>query len=497
MESTDCDVLVIGGGPGGSTAAAFARQKGLSVCFAEQEEFPRFHIGESLLPMGNAVLRASGAWPKVEAAGFVRKLGAEFMLADGSEPKDIVFAEGYVPGLESTFQVERARFDTILLDHARSLGADVRMGTTVRALVPSADFVTATLTRSGAEGPARLTARWVVDAGGRDNLYDEPGEAEAGCPPIFPEAGGRLQPFRGRARAPPGTKGGNIIIVRIEDGWFWIIPISAERTSVGLVTSIERPAPGADPEAVFHATVAGSPRLRSLMERSSPVAPFRVTADYSYVRQDFASPRVILAGDAAAFYDPIFSSGVYVAPHSAQVALRRSGGPTPPGGRSAASSAAVTPAASRSTARVSHADRGLLRQRQLRRLHDPEATARPRPRAHLDRGGPRPPDLAAVVEVQGISWRSAGCRSVLPAGQAHRSRIAGDAQPSVRPWIACPRLCSRAARSRSPPRITRRCGALIFFAPDPWICAQFVLPAASRPSARPRPHSPRAAARSG
>jgi flavin-dependent dehydrogenase len=318
MDSTDCDLLVIGGGPGGSCAAAFARLRGLSVCLVERDEFPRFHIGESLLPMGNALLKAAGAWPKVEAAGFVRKFGAEFMLADGSDGKEIVFAEGSVPGLESTFQVERSQFDALLLDHARSLGADVRTGTTAKALAPSADRVTATLARKDGTA-ATLTARWVVDAGGRDNLYESAGKKEMD-PAIFPRRAAVYSHFEGVARK-PGEKGGNIIIVRIEDGWFWIIPISAERTSVGLVTSIDAIRGAANPEEVFRGTVAASPRLRSLMEGSRPVAPFRVTADYSYVRRNFASPRVVLAGDAAGFYDPIFSSGVYVALHSAQMAV--------------------------------------------------------------------------------------------------------------------------------------------------------------------------------
>jgi flavin-dependent dehydrogenase len=318
MESTDFDVLVVGGGPGGSCAAAFARKQGMSVCLAERDEFPRFHIGESLLPIGNQVLEASGAWPKVQAAGFVVKLGAEFMLADGSPPKEIVFAEGYVPGLGSTFQVERARFDAILLDHARSLGADVRTGATVRSLVASADMVTATLSmRDGAA--AEVRARWVIDAGGRENLY-ESAEKKAYDPAPFPKRAAVYSHFEGVKRA-EGPRGGNIIIVRIEDGWFWIIPISAERTSVGLVTSIERLRSGADPEAVFRATVAGSVRLRELVGNAAAKAPFRVTADYSYVRRTFASPRVILVGDAAGFYDPIFSSGVYISMHSAQVAV--------------------------------------------------------------------------------------------------------------------------------------------------------------------------------
>jgi flavin-dependent dehydrogenase len=318
MASTDCDVLVIGGGPGGSSAAAFARKRGFSVCLVERESFPRFHIGESLLPMGNAVLQASGAWPKVEAAGFVRKYGAVFMLADASEVKEIVFADGFVPGLESTFQVERAKFDSILLEHARSLGADVRTGTTVTAVVASADHVTATLARKGTE-PRALRARWVVDATGRENLFESAAK-RAYDPAPFPKRAAVYSHFEGVERA-SGPKGGNIVIVRIHDGWFWVIPISETKTSVGLVTSIATLREAADPAAVFQATVAASPGLRSLMGRARPVEPFRVTADYSYVRQAFAGPRMIMAGDAAGFYDPIFSSGVYLSTYSAQLAV--------------------------------------------------------------------------------------------------------------------------------------------------------------------------------
>src|SRR5262245_62096831 len=115
MSSFDYDLLVIGGGPAGSSAAAAARLRGMRTLVVEKCEYPRFHIGESLLPAGNRVLRETGAWRKVERAGFIPKYGAEFHRADGSAVKKIVFSESLIPGLDSTFQVERARFDDLLL----------------------------------------------------------------------------------------------------------------------------------------------------------------------------------------------------------------------------------------------------------------------------------------------------------------------------------------------------------------------------------------------
>ncbi|MDP3071831.1 MAG: NAD(P)/FAD-dependent oxidoreductase [Opitutaceae bacterium] len=311
------DVLVIGGGPAGSCAAARLRQHGLRVLVAEKYAFPRFRIGESLLPAGNHVLAEIGALPKVAAGGFIPKFGAEFHRADGSETKKVVFREGLIPGLNSAFQVERARFDALLLDHARSLGAEVRMETTVRRVEREGDGHRVVL--DGTAGEQTLTVPWVIDATGRDpGLMSE--QKHALEPSPFPKRLAVYSHFRGVGRA-PGPEGGNVLTVRLDGGWFWIIPIDAERTSVGIVTTVEGfRAAGLAPEVFFQRAVAGSVKLRELLGGAAPTMGFHVTSDYSYFRRELAQERLVLAGDAAGFFDPIFSSGVYMATWSGKTA---------------------------------------------------------------------------------------------------------------------------------------------------------------------------------
>lgn len=309
------DVLIIGGGPAGASAAIRTRQAGLSTVVVEKLPFPRFRIGESLLPEGNVFLRELGVWEKISRAGFIEKFGARFYLGDGDAEKKVDFSTGLIPGLDRTYQVDRARFDALLLDHSRELGAEIRQGATVRALRPEPGAHAAEIETGGTTTLVR--ARYVIDASGRDQFFPSALKRDIE-PAAFPRRIAIYNHFRNVPRD-AGPAGGDTLIVRLPEGWFWIIPIDAERTSVGLVTTNAAfKAEGLAPATHFEAVVARTPRLRRLLAGATPAMEYHITADYSYYRRRVAEGRFVLAGDAGGFLDPIFSSGVYLALRSAK-----------------------------------------------------------------------------------------------------------------------------------------------------------------------------------
>jgi flavin-dependent dehydrogenase len=308
----DFDAAVIGGGPGGSSAATALARRGRRVLLLERERFPRFHIGESQLPWSNELFHALGAHETIAAAGFVQKWGATFQTSDGVLDQYADFAAAVETPAPQTFQVLRERFDELLLRHSARSGVAVREGHRVLDVDIEPDGVT--LRFADAEGIER-TARVgvVVDASGRAGLLVKRfGRHE--YDPLLRNISVHAQ-YEGIPR-PTGRRAGDIrVFTRPDMGWIWLIPLSEVVTSVGVV--IPRAAHLAQAKPTGEASLAhyldGTPAAAPLLERARRVSPARFDADYSYLATGMAGDRWVAVGDAAAFLDPVFSTGVLLA----------------------------------------------------------------------------------------------------------------------------------------------------------------------------------------
>ena len=310
MQSTDYDALIIGCGPGGSSAATFLAREGKRVLVLEKEVFPRFHIGESLLPANHTIFREMGVLPKLYDAGFLRKLGARFELSNASVGTRFVFREGRFNPEPEAIHVERSLFDHVLLKHARSTGADVREGWTVQRFTADADGVNVEA-RSPDNQVHNFRASFLIDASGRGNVT---GNLE-GLRIIHPKHK-KLAVFGQFANLnlPPVQDRTDTIIVRLPDKWFWIIPLSAEKTSVGLVIDKDEFAQSSGtPEEIFRRWVDASSAVKERMTGARLLNTMQTTSDFSYYNRRLTGNRLLRVGDAAGFMDPIFSAGVFLA----------------------------------------------------------------------------------------------------------------------------------------------------------------------------------------
>src|SRR5262245_56493158 len=308
----DFDVAVIGGGPGGSSAATALARKGRKVVVLERERFPRFHIGESQLPWTNEIFAALGVTEKVAAAGFVQKWGATFFSLDGATEQYADFAQAAETRRPQTYQVPRAQFDELLLDHSAASGADVRQGCRVVDVEFASDA--ASLSYADEQGALHVVrAGFVVDASGRWGVLAKRFGRHA-IDPVLNNIAVHAQ-YEGIPRR-EGRRAGDIrMLTRPDMGWVWLIPISADVISVGAVIPQgvhQREARATAEESLEHylATTAGSAPLFAASRR---VSPARFDADYSYLGTCLKGDRFVVVGDAAAFLDPIFSTGVLLA----------------------------------------------------------------------------------------------------------------------------------------------------------------------------------------
>ena len=338
-KNRDYDVGIIGGGPGGSTMAAYLARAGLSCAVFEADNFPREHVGESLVPATTPVLMETGAMPKVEAENFPRKYGAAWTSAEkrlvdnngftgmtqGFRAAEVLFGERDQAGVtrDYTFHVDRGKFDLVLLKHAESVGADVFQG--VRTT--SVDFTDAdnpVLHTKVGRRDVPVTVGMVVDASGRRTVLGSQLRIKE-SDPVFNQYAihAWFDNFDRTALAVDKKQSDYIFIhfLPIIDTWVWQIPITDTVTSVGVVTQKSRFAGSkADREEFFWETVASRPELLDALKNSEQVRPFKSEGDYSYAMREVCGDGFVLVGDAARFVDPIFSSGVSVAMNSARIA---------------------------------------------------------------------------------------------------------------------------------------------------------------------------------
>jgi flavin-dependent dehydrogenase len=308
----DFDVAVIGGGPGGSSAATALARRGRTVLLLERDRFPRFHIGESQLPWSNEVFRALGVHEAIAEAGFVKKWGASFRTTDGTREQYADFQFAVETPSPQTFQVPRATFDEVLLRHSERSG--VKVLEEHRALDAAFEADGVVLRFVGPDGTEQaVRVGFVVDASGRTGfLTKKLGRHE--FDPVLRNIAVHAQ-YEGIPRL-EGRRAGDIrMFTRADMGWIWLIPISESVTSVGAVIpqSVHRRESRAVPEDSLTHYLAGTAGLAPLLAHARRVTPARFEADYSYLGTSLAGDRWIAVGDAAAFLDPIFSTGVLLA----------------------------------------------------------------------------------------------------------------------------------------------------------------------------------------
>jgi halogenation protein CepH len=318
MSPPHYDVVVIGGGPAGSTAAGFLALDDRRVLVLEKEQLPRYHIGESLLSATMPILDALGVTPAIEKAGFIQKPGGTFLWGRGTDPWSFFFRDD--PGGRShAFHVIRAEFDHLLFKHAGQLGADVREQHRVREVRSNTD-IRVSATRADGE-VVEFEADYLIDASGQDAFLGRRDDLRQ-FNPFFKNLA--IFGYFADAERLSGPVAGNILSAAFDEGWFWFIPLHDGTTSVGAVVDAQRFAgmAGNDVEGLYRRLISQCGEVANRVRHGRLVSPVRVIRDYSYDSRRFYGPRFLLSGDAACFIDPVFSTGVHLACMSGYLAAQ-------------------------------------------------------------------------------------------------------------------------------------------------------------------------------
>ena len=309
----ECDVFVIGGGPAGTTIATLLAERGFDVALAEKDTHPRFHIGESLLPMNLELFEKLGILDQIKAIG-MRKPGVEFTSPAHAHPVTLNFSDAWDKTYPHAYQVLRSEFDKILFDRCVASGARAMQACRVASVrFESDDGVS--VTTWDENGERQWKARYLVDASGRDTFL---GNSMTIKRRSRKHASAALYCHFEGAHRLPGEAQGNISIFWFQHGWFWFIPLQNDVTSVGVVCSPEYlRTRQTNPHEFLLQTVALCPALEDRLRGARPVTEVSATGNYSYDSTRMMGDRYLMIGDAYAFVDPVFSSGVYLAMRSA------------------------------------------------------------------------------------------------------------------------------------------------------------------------------------
>jgi flavin-dependent dehydrogenase len=299
------DIVIVGGGPAGSTAGTLLAKQGWKVVIFEKEKFPRFKIGESLLPGSLCTFERMGVKEKIERADVIVKYGGKIVSACGTRSNRFLFSNVFRCKYPTAYQVERSRFDQILLDHAAETGCEVRQGERVTDFSFNEEGVIVR-TSSG-----EFRGRYLIDCSGRNALVGTQFNLRRNYPELRKFS--LYAHFEGVDRA-SGVDGTLTQMVRGRDRWIWIIPITATKTSIGVVLDAQTfKRMKLSPEAAFQRILQENPKVMEQISDARRVTDVYATGDFSFRNRHFTGDRWVLAGDAAGFIDPVWSSGVFIA----------------------------------------------------------------------------------------------------------------------------------------------------------------------------------------